>query len=64
MAFKECSKGHDLTVEDAYSYSMTNLRECRECAIGKKVGKRQARFTFDLMPPDYSRKTVPQSEDR
>ena len=33
-----CANGHDLTAEDAFIYSSTGLRSCRQClqAVRKK----------------------------
>lgn len=38
--FSKCGEGHDLTGEDAFIYRNGGQRECRECAIRKKPGKK------------------------
>lgn len=34
--FDRCSKGHDLTLPDAYIILSGGLRSCRECVLGTK----------------------------
>jgi hypothetical protein len=40
VVFKTCANGHNLLAPSAHIYRSGGLRECRECAIGKKPGKK------------------------
>ena len=40
-----CGSGHDLTVEDAFVYSASGARSCRECA---QVKRGKPKFKNDL----------------
>lgn len=49
--FTQCQKGHDLTVEEAYVYSPSGIRVCRECAKDDK-GRLKKRPAFDMFRKD------------
>lgn len=50
-AFTKCGKGHDLTAPDAYVYTGSGVRVCRECAKDDK-GNIKKRPSFDMFRKD------------
>jgi hypothetical protein len=49
--WKTCSKGHDLTAENAWLYRSSNQRECRLCAQNiTKPQKRRGNFSLGSAP--------------
>ena len=42
---QQCANGHDLTVEDAFVYSSTGLRSCRQCL---QAVRKRPKFKNDI----------------
>jgi hypothetical protein len=49
--FAACAKGHDLTAPEAYVYSPSGIRVCRECARDE-TGKIKKKPAFDMFRKD------------
>lgn len=62
MIWKECSKGHDLTVEDAWIYRSSGMRDCRQCVTPNS--KKRGKFRFEMDVNTYPTKASRQSPAR
>lgn len=54
--FTTCTSGHDLTQEDAYIYTPTGLRTCRQCAIiasEKNSKRRRSAYIEPKLAPSW-----------
>ena len=49
--FTTCSKGHDLTILDAYVYAPNGVRFCRECSRDDR-GNIKKRPSYDMFRKD------------